>query len=129
MNLNRLELMLGLIFVKYEKVSKLELNHLCSDYDKYWHVLRTFFENNVVYRFNDILVYKTFCDDHEGHLKCVLDNLGKQNLILVLNKNMCYMYDVGFLVSVVSIQDIQVQYHWNAMKKSKHNANHYEIGS
>src|SRR5690606_40276797 len=87
---------------------KFELNHLCADSKKVMHSLKFFY---VISCLDTILVYNTYFDRHHDHLKHVLHVLGNESLVLDLNKYMACTYDLGILVSVLSVQDKQVQPH------------------
>jgi len=87
-------------------VSRSELTLLCSDVEKDMHVLRMI---DIVACLDTILVYNVYFDVHLGRLKCVLLVLGKEILIFELNKYLSCTYDPGLLVSVLSVQERQVQ--------------------
>ena len=87
--------------------SILKLGILCSETDKSWHVWRSLFENCVVLSFDDILVYNTYFDVYLKSLKQVQHILRNKCLVIDQIKNMFFLYDTGFLVSVLSIQEQQ----------------------
>lgn len=58
--------------------------------------------------FDDILIYNKNIDDHEVHLKSVLDVLRKERLFANLKKCTFYTNKLVFLGFVVNAQGIQV---------------------
>ncbi|KAF3581696.1 hypothetical protein DY000_02033741 [Brassica cretica] len=74
-----------------------------------------------------ILVYNAYFDVHFERLKRVLHVLGKETLIAYLSKYMSCTYDPGILVSVLSVQDKQIQSQRNVRKKSIDRAYQPEI--
>ncbi|KAF3564488.1 hypothetical protein DY000_02014324 [Brassica cretica] len=70
------------------------------------HVLRMI---DIVACIDTILVYNVYFDVHLGRLKCVQPVLGNEILIFNLNKYLSCTYDPGLLVSVLSVQERQVQ--------------------
>ncbi|KAF3539905.1 hypothetical protein F2Q69_00022108 [Brassica cretica] len=87
-------------------VSQTELTLLCSDIEKDMHVLKM---TSIVACLDKILVYNVYFDEHLEMLKCVLLVLGKEILIFELKKYLSCTYDLDLLVSVLSIQEKQVQ--------------------
>ncbi|KAF2601270.1 hypothetical protein F2Q70_00027959 [Brassica cretica] len=95
--------------------SQSELTLLCSDFEKDRHVLKMF---NIVLCLDTILVCNAYFDVIFERLKRVLHVLGKETLISYLNKYMSCTYDPGILVSVLSVQDKQVQSQRSVRNKS-----------
>uniref|UniRef100_A0A0D3A8H5 Uncharacterized protein n=1 Tax=Brassica oleracea var. oleracea TaxID=109376 RepID=A0A0D3A8H5_BRAOL len=59
--------------------SVLQLNLVCSETNRTWHLLRSFRDNCVVFSFNDILVYNTFFDNRLDHL--IVDSQSELKLV------------------------------------------------
>ena len=76
------------------------------DFEKDRHVLKMF---NIILCLDTILVCNAYFDVNFERLKRVLHVLGIETLISYLNKYMSCTYDTGILVSVLSVQDKQVQ--------------------
>ncbi|WZZ34929.1 hypothetical protein YC2023_018330 [Brassica napus] len=74
--------------------------------EKDMHVLRMI---DIVACLDTILVYNVYFDVHLGRLKCVLLVLEKEILIFDLNMYLSCTYDSGLLVSILSVQERQVQ--------------------
>src|SRR5690606_18750047 len=89
--------------------SRFTLDLLCSKSERLVHKMKLFFRKFVISSLDTILVYNTYFDRHHDHLKHVLHVLGKESLVSDLNKYIACTYDPGILVSVLSVQDKQVQ--------------------
>uniref|UniRef100_A0A0D3A8K7 Uncharacterized protein n=1 Tax=Brassica oleracea var. oleracea TaxID=109376 RepID=A0A0D3A8K7_BRAOL len=95
--------------------SQSELTLLCSDFEKDRHVLKMF---SIMLCLDTIPVCNVYFDVNFERLKRVLHVLGKETLISYLSKYMSCTYDPRILVSVLSVQDKQVQSQRNVKNKS-----------
>jgi len=71
------------------------------------HVLRPFIGKCVVVYFDDILIYSLSLEDHEKHVKQVLETLRKESLYANFAKCMFALDHIDFLGFVVSSKVIQ----------------------
>ncbi|KAF2616967.1 hypothetical protein F2Q68_00038549 [Brassica cretica] len=99
-----------------------------------WHVLRSLLNNCVVLSFDNIMVYNTFFDKHIEPL--ISDSQSELTLLSSgfekdMHAETCATcsreYDHGILVSVLSVQDKQVQSQRNVRNKSIDRAYQHEI--
>ncbi|KAF3529163.1 hypothetical protein DY000_02039632 [Brassica cretica] len=85
--------------------SQSELTLLCYDFEKDRHVLKMF---SIMLCLDTIPVCNVYFDVNFERLKRVLHVLGKETLISYLSKYMSCTYDPRILVSVLSVQDKQI---------------------
>ncbi|KAG5388418.1 hypothetical protein IGI04_029959 [Brassica rapa subsp. trilocularis] len=104
--------------------SQSEFTLLCSDFEKDRHVLKKF---SIMLYLDTILICNAYFDVNFERLKRVLHVLGKETLISYSSKYMSCTYDSGILVSVLTIQDKQVQSQRNVKNKSIDRAYQPEI--
>src|SRR5690606_17536354 len=81
----------------------------------------------VIVCLDTILVYNTYFNRYHDHLKHVLHVLGKESLVFDLNKYMACTYDTVILVSVLSVQNKQVQHKRSVMDERRYYAYQPEI--
>ena len=72
------------------------------------HVFRPYVDQFVVVFIDDILVYSKDREDHDTHLRVVLETLRKEHLYEKLSKCEFWFREVSFLGHVVSKEGIQV---------------------
>ena len=72
------------------------------------HVFRPFLNRFVVVFIDDILVYSKDWEDHETHLRVVLETLGKEQLYVKMSKCEFWLKEVSFLEHIVSEEGIRV---------------------
>ena len=106
--------------------SQFELDLLSSESEELVLVLKLFFRNYAISCF-DTMVYNTYFDVHFECLKQAQHVLRKKHLVIDHNKNMSCLYDTGYLVSVLSVQDQYVQSQRSVRNESKHYAYQPEI--
>ena len=72
------------------------------------HVFRPFLDWFVVVFINDILVYSKDREDHDTHLRVVLETLRKEQLYAKMSKCEFWLREVSFLGHIVSEEGIRV---------------------
>ena len=71
-------------------------------------VFRSYVDQFVVVFIDDILVYSKDRENHDTHLRVVLETLRKEKLYANLSKCECWSREVSFLGHIVSEEGIQV---------------------
>ena len=71
-------------------------------------VFKPYLDQFVVVFIDDILIYSKSKEDHEGHLRIVLQTLRKHRLYVKFNKCKYWLIEVRFLVHVVSASGVFV---------------------
>ena len=72
------------------------------------HVFRPFVDQFVVVFIDDILVYSKDREDHDTHLRVVLETLRKEQVYAKLSKCEFWLREVSFLGHIISEEGIQV---------------------
>ncbi|KAF2552684.1 hypothetical protein F2Q68_00033744 [Brassica cretica] len=105
--------------------SESDLELLCPDSDHVWHIWKCLMDKHV--QSQRSVRNKSIDHAYQPELKRVLHVLGKETLIAYLSKYMSCTYDPGILVSVLSVQDKQIQSQRNVRNKSIDRAYQPEI--
>ena len=71
-------------------------------------VFMEYFEKFVVVFIDDILVFSKTEEEHEQHLRMVLDKLREHQLYAKFSKCECWLHEVGFLGHKLSAEGLSV---------------------
>ncbi|XP_048619861.1 uncharacterized mitochondrial protein AtMg00860-like [Brassica napus] len=71
-------------------------------------IFREYLDEFVIISIDDILVYSKTKEDHERHLRAVLERLREQQLFAKLSKCSFWQKSIGFLGHIVSDQGVSV---------------------
>ena len=72
------------------------------------HVLKPYVDQFVVVFIDDILIYSRSSEDHDKHLRIILQIVKEKELYVKLYKCEFWLYEVSFLENVVSSEDVKV---------------------
>nr|GEV03271.1 putative reverse transcriptase domain-containing protein [Tanacetum cinerariifolium] len=90
-------------------------------------VCRSYLDKFVIVFIDDILIYSKFKEEHEVHLKLILELLEKEKLFRKFSKCEFWLHVVHFLRHVVNSKDCKTSHHVNSKKQEVRMGNEQEI--
>ena len=76
--------------------------------DLMYRVFQPYLDLFVVVFVDDILIYSKYAEDHEGHLRVILQTLREHQLYAKFSKCEFWLIEVRFLRHVVSTMDVSI---------------------